>query len=408
MKKIIFLLTLSFIASNLEAKDKPTWEDYLGKWNLTLANSKSSFRSCSLVLAGTPENHSGELVWRWGSAWKFEGSDIVSISEDGTLSLKKRGFKEPLKLKIYGDGIEGSVLQGNTRHIVVGEKAKWHANPAGSWVMTVHKEDGTTDSGGLEIEEIAPGFYRGKGTTGDGDEVKVKDIEVNETQLSLKALLPNPDGDDYVIKIKGELTGDTMKGKLYSPRGDEFSLDFTAKRKRTWSKPISLLKNSGTGGWHARDLSRPFKWTCKDGVLSNGKKDVDIVSDAQFKDFKLNIQYKVDRANANSGIYLRGRYEVQIIGNDKVGKHGNCAVYSRLPPKANNFTGAGKWQNLEITFIDRYLTVVLNGVVAQDNVKVPNITGGAVGSAEHLAGPFILQGDHGEVHFRKMEVSVPK
>lgn len=408
MKRITILFTLLCLGPALSAQEPLTWDDYLGKWDLTLANSKSSFRACSLVLQGKPGAHSGELVWRWGSAWQFEGSDVASLEKDGTLVLRKKEFTEPLRLKIHGHGIEGEVLEGKNRFYVVGQRAVWQANPAGDWKIEIIDREGQSHHGSLHVQEIAPGQYRGHGLNGDGDRVGVDSIEVKANRLTLRVLMPRSDGSETPVHLAAEIRGDRLVGRLMPPGDEGESIPFTAKREREWSEPIRLFPESGTAGWHPRDRSRAFKWTCENGVLSNGDHDVDIVSEAKFRDFKLNIRYKVDKPGSNSGIYLRGRYEVQVIGNDRLGKHGNGAVYSRLVPSSNPFSGAGKWQELEITFIDRYLTVVLNGVTIHDNVHVPGITGGALRAEEHLPGPFVLQGDHGRIHYRDAVVRVPR
>ena len=199
-----------------------------------------------------------------------------------------------------------------------------------------------------------------------------------------------------------------LTGSIKGPEGSDFEVHFAGRRRRTWGEPVHLLAASGTEGWRPRDDSREFKWTCTDGVLSNGDHDVDIVSEKKFDDFQLSLEYKVDKLGANSGVYLRGRYELQIIGNQKLEKHGNGAVYSRLPPNVNPFTKPGEWQKLEVTLVDRYVTVKLNGTTVHDNVLLVGITGGAIDPREHAPGPFVLQGDHGRVHFRNVVVRPAK
>jgi hypothetical protein len=204
--------------------------------------------------------------------------------------------------------------------------------------------------------------------------------------------------------VTAEVRGDQLAGQILTADG---ALPVRGTRGRKWGAPVRLLAEKGLEGWRPRDRSRPFRWTCEGGMLRNGEHDVDIVSLPEFDDFTLSLQYRI-APGGNSGIYLRGRYEVQIIGSDRIDKHGNCAVYSRLEPKSNPFRtqqdGEDQWQTLEATLIDRYLTLKLNGQPIFENVRLEGITGGALNPFEHTPGPIMLQGDHGQVAFRNIVV----
>jgi hypothetical protein len=113
---------------------------------------------------------------------------------------------------------------------------------------------------------------------------------------------------------------------------------------------------------------------------------------------------------SNSGVYLRGRYEVQI--QDDFGKpaesHGAGGLYGFLTPTTNAIKPAGEWQTYDITFIGRQLTVVLNGQTIIDRQEIPGVTGGAIDSAEGTPGPIMLQGDHGKVWFKNIVITPAK
>ena len=126
----------------------------------------------------------------------------------------------------------------------------------------------------------------------------------------------------------------------------------------------------------------------------------------RFDDFKIQCEYKIEE-KSNSGIYLRGRYELQVL--DDAGKppdvHGHMSLYSRVKPAVNASLPAGQWQTMEATIVGNRLTVVLNGKKVHDNIVIDGITGGALDSNERESGPIMIQGDHGKVSFRKVVVT---
>jgi hypothetical protein len=146
-------------------------------------------------------------------------------------------------------------------------------------------------------------------------------------------------------------------------------------------------------------------WVVKDGVLVNEPRASDIASEAKFWNFVLRAEYRYSKGS-NSGIGLRGRYELQI--QDSYGKapdgHVQGALYSRVPPKVNASRPAGEWQTLEARLVGRTLTVKLNGKVIQDRITVEGPTAMTTDADEAAPGPITLQGDHGPIEFRKVEV----
>jgi hypothetical protein len=129
----------------------------------------------------------------------------------------------------------------------------------------------------------------------------------------------------------------------------------------------------------------------------------DIVTERQYMDYKLHLEFNV-APKSNSGIYLRGRYEVQI--QDDYGKapesHLIGGLYGFIDPIENAGKKAGEWQTYDITLLGRHITVVLNGKTVIDDKEIPGITGGALHSREGEPGPLMLQGDHGAVSFRNV------
>ena len=177
-------------------------------------------------------------------------------------------------------------------------------------------------------------------------------------------------------------------------------------------EPIDLLAK-GLDGWRSMDTNYRFCWSFKDGVLSNrvvkrpdgkwagGGANIKTKDDS-FYDF--NLEYDVKTyPNSNSGVYLRGRYEIQV--QDSCGKtdcHTMGAYYGRVAPSVDAAKPAGEWQHVSVTLYRRRLTVVLNGVRIIDNAPVTGVTGGAIDSCEFIPGPIYLQGDHSDADYRNM------
>ena len=99
-------------------------------------------------------------------------------------------------------------------------------------------------------------------------------------------------------------------------------------------KPIELFNGKDLSGWHALDPGVEMKWTVQDGMLRNAPPTTDIVSDQKFWNFDAHVEFRIVE-HSNSGIGLRGRYEIQIL--DDYGKppntHGAAALYSRVRPR---------------------------------------------------------------------------
>jgi hypothetical protein len=170
-----------------------------------------------------------------------------------------------------------------------------------------------------------------------------------------------------------------------------------------WGKPINLFNGKTMSGWKLKNPKLPDGWKIVNGVMENHMPSSDIVSEQQFMDFKLHLEFNV-AAKSNSGVYLRGRYEVQI--QDDYGKpaesHFIGGLYGFIDPVVNAAKKAQEWQSYDVTLLGRWVTVVLNGRTVIDNKEIPGITGGALHSREGEPGPLMLQGDHGDVFFRKL------
>jgi len=176
--------------------------------------------------------------------------------------------------------------------------------------------------------------------------------------------------------------------------------------RRKPGKPIDLFNGRDMSGWLGQNTGKPTGWSVADGAMVNGNRADNIYSEKRFSDFMLEVEFNV-APKSNSGVYLRGRYEIQVIDGEGRPRdiHSQGALYGFIVPPVNADKPAGEWQKFEITLIANRLTVNLNGTRIIDNAEVPGITGGALDADESAPGPIMLQGDHGAVKYRKVRLT---
>lgn len=216
-------------------------------------------------------------------------------------------------------------------------------------------------------------------------------------------------------KISGvEKHGETDGPKLEGVKAP--TLDRPVPKK--WTKPRALFDGKDLKGWEPIGNVENNKWVARDGELVNDNPEVpgqkvhgaaNIKTTEKFQDFKLHIEVNCPEGG-NSGVYLRGRYELQIgTEGGKLPTHEMGAIYSWYPPPAGAENNLGKWTAYDVTLVGRHVTVLRDGKMYHDNVELPGPTGGALDSNEAEPGPFYLQGDHhGVIRYRNITISVPK
>lgn len=174
---------------------------------------------------------------------------------------------------------------------------------------------------------------------------------------------------------------------------------------------VELFNGRDLTGWAATRPGAPVLWSVENGILKNQAGTTDIRTEARFWDFKLHVEFRYAE-HSNSGIGLRGRYEIQIADDfgQPPSKHGNGALYSRVAPVKNASKRAGEWQTYDITLTGNRLTVLLNGEKIHDNIEIEGLTAMAIDPNEGEPGPIVFQGDHGPVEFRKITLTplIPK
>lgn len=173
---------------------------------------------------------------------------------------------------------------------------------------------------------------------------------------------------------------------------------------------VPLFNGKDTTGWHLRRKDGHNSWTIDSNVLKNtvktGEHGTDLVTDKKFWNFTVRYEFQVPD-NSNSGFYLRGRHEIQILGDFKGGKAakgGNGAIYNHTAPSEFASKPGGEWQTAEATIIGNKITVTLNGKKIHDNVECNKATGSEIDNKVTEPGPIFLQGDHGTVSFRNMRI----
>ena len=205
----------------------------------------------------------------------------------------------------------------------------------------------------------------------------------------------------------GKTVRDPFTGKSIPPMPPAPDLS-----KVKFGKPITLFNGKDLTGWRLRRPEKLDGWSVEEGLLVNNTPKTDfsatgaygnLRTDAVFGDFKLHIEFLIEK-DRNSGVYLRGMYEAQVVDRDSrmQGLQGVGAIFSRVAPSENAGFEGGKWQTYDLTLVDRHITVVLNGVKVIDNHPVPGPTGGAMHTDPMAPGPIYLQGDHTSVKYRNI------
>jgi hypothetical protein len=216
--------------------------------------------------------------------------------------------------------------------------------------------------------------------------------------------------DDMVSE--GKLEGDMLTGTTTGQDGTPWS--WTGRRapslKSTgdpkWGKPIQLFNGKDLSGWRP-DRPGDAGWKVENGTLVSPGHGPELINDSKFTDFKLHVEFNCG-PGANSGVYLRGRYELQIEDNSiqEPPSHHTGGIYGFLAPSPEMPRKPGEWQTYDITLVGRTVTVMQNGQTIIDHQEIPGITGGALDSHEELPGPIYLQGsEDSHVAFRNIVIT---
>jgi hypothetical protein len=179
-----------------------------------------------------------------------------------------------------------------------------------------------------------------------------------------------------------------------------------ANAKHTFGAPVALFDGKSIDAFKLQHASRPSGWSLEDGAMTNTRGANNLVSNGTFKDFRLEAEYKVE-SGSNSGLYLRGRYELQVLDDHgkPPEKTGHMAIYGWTAPLVNASKPAGEWQSMEAVLVGNRVSVVLNGQTVHDNAEIQALTGGALDADEAAPGPLLIQGDHNRVWYRRIVIT---
>lgn len=223
------------------------------------------------------------------------------------------------------------------------------------------------------------------------------------------------EGSQTDLVFQGTLQGNRLTGTLNGPDGKtwewvgERAPSLQRNHPPTWGKPMALFNGKDLSGWRMQPHSEKV-WKVEDGALISPGNGPELINDSKFEDFKLHVEFNCG-PTANSGVYLRGRYEVQIETDsiEEPPSHHMGAIYGFLAPQPEQPRRPDVWQTYDITLVGRRVTVVQNGQTIIDNQEIPGITGGALDSHEGLPGPIYLQGsEKGHVAFRSVVITPAK
>lgn len=269
--------------------------------------------------------------------------------------------------------------------------------PSPSWLEVVHSGSHT----------LVGRFVSVSGSARPISEVHFKDGKFNFS------IPPQWESGKGQFTLQGTLQGDKISGTLTTPDGKTHSytgVRAPVMRKTTmpaWGKPIKLTEGNSLKGWHAS--SDKNQWTMKNGILKSEKSGANLITDEKFDDFKLHVEFRIPKGS-NSGVYLRGRYEVQVTDGkglepavDQLG-----GIYGFISPSEMVAKEPGEWQSFDVILLGRMVTLDVNGKRVITNQEIPGITGGALDSNEGEPGPLYIQGDHGPVEYRNIIITPAK
>ena len=278
----------------------------------------------------------------------------------------------------------------------------------GRWDLTFQRPNGPMSSGWLEVQHSGTKTLVGRfvGLSGSARPISEVQVTGNDLRFTIPLQWERSDGP---VTVTARLENDRLTGTMTI--GSAAPIPFTGVRAPAlrraaapqWDKAEPIFNGRDLAGWHVAGGAN--EWEADNGILRNRKSGGNLVTDAKFTDFKLHVEFRY-QAGGNSGVYLRGRYEVQVFDSgDELAVGSLGAVYGYLEPSDAVAKKPGEWQTFDITLVGRMVTVVLNGTTIISNREIPGPTGAALDSDEGAPGPLLLQGDHTAIEYRNITIA---
>lgn len=281
----------------------------------------------------------------------------------------------------------------------------------GRWDITITKGDKKIPSW-LEVNHSGNIYLNGRFVGSGGSARPISRVNFKDNKMSF-SIPPQWEKDEKELVVEAELKDGMLVGTMNPPNGEIVNWvgvkapKLINTKETAFGKPMAIFNGKNLDGWQT--FGSANQWIVENGIMKSPKSGANIKTSQTFNDFKLHVEFRVP-VGSNSGVYLRGRYEVQIT--DGYGQEPSLidlgGVYGFVKPLEMPAKKAGEWQSYDITLVGRVVTVMLNGKTTIYKNEIPGITGGAIDSNESEAGPIMFQGDHGPIEFRNITIALAK
>ena len=278
----------------------------------------------------------------------------------------------------------------------------------GRWDLTVNI-DGRMAPSWLEVRHTGINGYFGRFVWEGGSARPISKVEFKDGKVSFH-IPAQWERTDKELVLEGTLADNKLSGSIVNTNGKTYT--FVGERAPklwrdkapVWGAPIKLFNGKDLTGWEA--LGKTNQWIVENGVLKSPKSGANIRTVKTFDDFKLHIEFRYPKGS-NSGVYLRGRYEIQIEDNKGMEPMSLYlgGIYGFIDPWLNMAKEPGEWQSYDVELVGRMVTVKANGTTIIYKQEIPGVTGGALDSKEGEPGPIMMQGDHGPIEFRNIVIT---
>ena len=283
----------------------------------------------------------------------------------------------------------------------------------GRWDFTVPTQNGNNNAYWLGISEKSGALDVWFQPSG-GNVIQIKNFKEEGSHLSVTvaaATATRPATTWELDAAGGKLTGAIKSGTTSTSVTGVPAPELKRAEPKAWTTPVPLFNGKDLSGWQPIGNVANNHWIVQDGLLVNQAQGANLRSKDAYTDFKVHFEVNCPDL-ANSGFYLRGRYEMQLEyerAGSEPPERGMGAIYGRIGPAVTVPRTPGAWESFDIELVGRTVTISRNGVLTIDHKEIEGITGGALDAHEGEPGPFYIQGDHtGGLKFRNITVSVPK